>query len=387
MASLQTRSRNHLRDALGAVALLASMLVTLPLPASAQPARRCFPETGFCISGAIRTYWERNGGLQVFGYPITDQRMETVEGTWTGPVQWFERDRLEDHGTDRQGVLAGRLGARYLELQGRWWQPGNEPRGGSTGSCRYFEQTGYNVCNPAFRTYWEQNGGLERFGYPISDVFQEEIDGRTSTVQYFERRRMEYHPEHAGTPSEVLLGLLGRDLFAASATRLATYRSPDGAWSVQYPEALLHPEELGDGTVLFISRDRRVFAAIDSFVAMRDMYGATGEDLRARARDRLARIYRQPLKDETIMTQPDERWQAGIHFTSAGGATGAALYEQRGYGGGNHRVNGFLYAYPSTVQFLSSQILAVGQSFTVSEPSKQPSLPLSTPTFAPDDGR
>ena len=228
---------------------------------------------------------------------------------------------------------------------------------------------------------------MERFGYPISAVFQEEIDGHTSTVQYFERRRMEYHPEHAGTPSEVRLGLLGRDLFAASATRLATYRSPDGAWSVQYPEALLHPEELGDGTVLFISRDRRVFAAIDSFVAMRDMYGATGEDLRARARDRLARIYRQPLKDETIMTQPDERWQAGIHFTSASGATGAALYEQRGYAAGNHRVNGFLYAYPSTVQFLSSQILAVGQSFKVSEPSKQPSLPLSTPTFTPDDGR
>jgi hypothetical protein len=28
-------------------------------------------------------------------------------------------------------------------------------------------------------------------------------------VQYFERNRFEYHPENAGTPFEVLLGLLG----------------------------------------------------------------------------------------------------------------------------------------------------------------------------------
>jgi hypothetical protein len=30
-------------------------------------------------------------------------------------------------------------------------------------------------------------------------------------VQYFERNRFEWHPEYAGTPSEVLLGLLGVD--------------------------------------------------------------------------------------------------------------------------------------------------------------------------------
>jgi len=30
-------------------------------------------------------------------------------------------------------------------------------------------------------------------------------------VQYFERARFEYHPENAGTPYVVLLGLLGTD--------------------------------------------------------------------------------------------------------------------------------------------------------------------------------
>ena len=35
------------------------------------------------------------------------------------------------------------------------------------------------------------------FGYPISEEFTEvnQADGRTYTVQYFERNRFEWHPE------------------------------------------------------------------------------------------------------------------------------------------------------------------------------------------------
>ena len=47
-----------------------ALALLLPLPARAQMDERCFPETGYCISGSIRAYWERNGGLPVFGYPI-----------------------------------------------------------------------------------------------------------------------------------------------------------------------------------------------------------------------------------------------------------------------------------------------------------------------------
>ena len=57
-------------------------------------------------------YWERNGGLPIFGYPVSPQQIETVEGQ-TLPVQWFERDRLEDHGSEgRAGWAAGRARAR-----------------------------------------------------------------------------------------------------------------------------------------------------------------------------------------------------------------------------------------------------------------------------------
>jgi hypothetical protein len=181
-------------------------------PAAAAQRTRCFSETGFCVSGAILDYWERNGGLPVFGYPIGDAHVETVEGTWTGIVQWFERDRLEDHGGD--GVLAGRLGARWLELSGRPWET-FYPRQSPTRMCQFFEQTGFNLCEP-FLSYWRNNGGLARFGYPLTPTFDEVLDGRVYEVQYFERRRMEYHPEHAGTPYLVLLGLLGRDVLASS---------------------------------------------------------------------------------------------------------------------------------------------------------------------------
>ncbi len=110
------------RQVLILVVLLAGILALMPQSSAAQSNQRCFSETGYCISGAIRAYWERNGGLAVFGYPVTHQQIEDVEGTWQGPVQWFERDRLEDHSNQGIGVLAGRLGARYLELQDTPWQ-------------------------------------------------------------------------------------------------------------------------------------------------------------------------------------------------------------------------------------------------------------------------
>jgi hypothetical protein len=174
-------------------------------PAGAAPANeRCFKETGFCISGAIRSYWEQNGGLQVFGYPIRPVVIETNNDGWTGPTQWFERDRLEDHANERLGVLAGRLGAQYLELKGLRWEL--QPRQDRAApGCRYFAATGHTLCG-AFLDYWERNGGVERFGYPITEAREEHLIDFSGMVQYFERRRMEYHPELAGTPMRCCWG-------------------------------------------------------------------------------------------------------------------------------------------------------------------------------------
>ena len=192
------------------LALVALAALALPQLAGAQERTRCFQETGHCIKGAILDYWEGNGGLAVFGYPIGDEiPNEVVEGSWVGRTQWFERDRIEVHAN---GIMAGRMGVRLLELQGRsWWGfptfVGELPRG-----CVYFNETRHSLCEP-FRSYWNSNGGLARFGHPISEPLQEQNGGWSGTVQYFERRRMEHHLELRGTKYEVLLGLLGRDVY------------------------------------------------------------------------------------------------------------------------------------------------------------------------------
>ncbi len=86
------------------------------------------------------------------------------------------------------------------------------PAASAAGS-QFFPQTGHAVSGP-FMAYWQAHGGLPIFGYPISDA-QNEADpgsGKTALVQWFERARFELHPEFAGTPYEVELGLLGNQL-------------------------------------------------------------------------------------------------------------------------------------------------------------------------------
>lgn len=84
--------------------------------------------------------------------------------------------------------------------------PGSGPSNAASGD-RYFPETGFTV--PAiFAGYWDKHGGLPIFGYPITAAQME----NGYLTQYFERNRFEYHPEYAGTPSEVLLGLLGVDI-------------------------------------------------------------------------------------------------------------------------------------------------------------------------------
>lgn len=214
------------------LALLALLTFVLPLarppvPAQAQQREQCFEETGFCVRDPILTYWEVNGGLPIFGYPISPLQRETVEDRIL-LVQWFERDRLEIQldGT----VTAGRLGARLLELRGTPWQsfPPGDPT--PTNDCTYFPATQHRVCG-AFRAYWLANGSTVRFGLPITEPLAEVIEGQPYTVQYFERRRMEYHPELPNTP--VLLGLLGASVVTFDTPTCPADPAPELAYHMQ----------------------------------------------------------------------------------------------------------------------------------------------------------
>ncbi len=61
------------------------------------PGCRFFPETGHSLCPPFRAYWERGGGLAVFGYPISEPTPTQVEGGQTLAVQYFERSRFEQH--------------------------------------------------------------------------------------------------------------------------------------------------------------------------------------------------------------------------------------------------------------------------------------------------
>jgi EAL domain-containing protein (putative c-di-GMP-specific phosphodiesterase class I) len=107
-------------------------------------------------------------------------------------------------------VALGLLGverAQQLELV---WD-----RGSNTGQGRYFDGTGQEVTGD-FLDYWENHGGERVFGLPISPAADmiSPADGNTYRTQWFERARMEYHPE-LPEGSRVVLGLLGAEMQAS----------------------------------------------------------------------------------------------------------------------------------------------------------------------------
>jgi hypothetical protein len=187
-----------------------------------------FPETGHTISGEFKRYYQTHGlelgdravsareSLALFGYPVSEPYDEiNPEDGQRYQVQYFERARFELHPENQPPyrVLLGRLG--FISLISR--RSGVEPVIPNPDptpppGCPRFPETGYSTCAP-FATYWQRHGGLPVFGFPIVNARQEQnaTDGMTYNTQWFERERMEHHPENAGTPYDVLLGLLGSE--------------------------------------------------------------------------------------------------------------------------------------------------------------------------------
>lgn len=88
-----------------------------PAPAPPAPADEllCFPETGHCIGGGFRQFWLEQGGLPIFGYPLSEEFTDPDSGV---TVQWFERARFEHQvaiADNPWGVVLGRIGAESLE--------------------------------------------------------------------------------------------------------------------------------------------------------------------------------------------------------------------------------------------------------------------------------
>jgi uncharacterized protein YkwD len=162
------------------------------------PARsQYFAATGKTVGGDFLGIWEKYG-LERIGYPLSDERMENGR-----TVQYFERVRMEMH-PELAGrgypVLMTRLGVDFTGANFAKVSPFR-----SSTSRWYMAETGHSLAEP-FLSYWRNRGGVELYGFPISEPMQQ--DGLL--VQWFERARMEYHPNLAKFGQGVQLTHLGK---------------------------------------------------------------------------------------------------------------------------------------------------------------------------------
>jgi hypothetical protein len=170
------------------VVVLGSVIVVLSQTPSSDDCR-FFDLTGHYVCGEFLAFYDAQGGLEIFGYPLTEAFDDPKLGL---RVQYFQRARMEWHPGNSDpykvqlGLLVDELGYTYPVAT-----PEEIPAFPGA-SRQYFPETGY-VVSDAFLKYFREKGGLEIFGYPRSGMLYE--DGRY--VQYFQRARMEWQPEGA----------------------------------------------------------------------------------------------------------------------------------------------------------------------------------------------
>ena len=177
---------------LAILVITALLLVALQTSSMAQDAARQFPETGHWVSGKFLQEYQANPrSAWVYGLPISRAfQIDSPGSSQEVWYQYFEKARFEyrpNNPEDLQLTISP-LGAYLHDMA-----PAAEiiPTEIGLSSCQYFSQSGHQVCF-AFLSFFQQQGGISQFGYPVSEV--EIRDGRK--VQYFQKARFEWHPEN-----------------------------------------------------------------------------------------------------------------------------------------------------------------------------------------------
>ncbi|MEK7787704.1 MAG: hypothetical protein AAB658_20055, partial [Chloroflexota bacterium] len=146
----------HLQAWAIAVAGFVLLLAVAAVSAQSEDDPRYFAETGHTISGAFLKFFDEHGGLEVFGYPITEQFVD-ANGLL---VQYFQRGRFEWHSGNPEGfqvqlgLLGDELGYARPPLTASQIPAANNPR------CKYFSETKHSVCY-AFLDYFQERGGID----------------------------------------------------------------------------------------------------------------------------------------------------------------------------------------------------------------------------------
>ncbi|MDQ6693739.1 MAG: RlpA-like double-psi beta-barrel domain-containing protein [Chloroflexota bacterium] len=156
-----------------------------------------FQQTAHYVRDAFLNYWLMNGGAAIYGYPISE------ETSYNGQtIQYFERSRFEYNPNSTRPWHVDLTPVGTVLTEGRIFAPPDQTA--STSDRTYFEQTKHTL-GGSFGQFWKAGGGEPIFGYPIS----EELSENGTTVQYFERTRMELVRQ-----GRVQLARLGVDLLS-----------------------------------------------------------------------------------------------------------------------------------------------------------------------------
>ncbi len=126
---------------------------------------RHFEKTGFIVQGEFLFFFEKYGGVESLGYPIT-HKIEV--GGWQ--VQYFENGRLEAHPENEPAyrITVGWLGDLLHRRQPPI--PSINIPSKDISTQKYYPKTGHTISG-AFLDYFNSNGGTVRFGWPISEPF------------------------------------------------------------------------------------------------------------------------------------------------------------------------------------------------------------------------
>ncbi len=187
---LPTRSDgDHLIGAAQQLGLFGVIAATPP-SRDLESGMRYYYTTGKHVGFAFKEYFDAHGGVARFGYPVTNEFQRAGL-----TVQYFEKARFEYRphlaGTPA-AVTLGRLGDELLTLWDAHQPRAAEPSEELPPTVRYFPETGHYVAH-GFLAYFNANGGVERFGFPLTGEFHDPELGRT--VQYFQRQRLAWNAE------------------------------------------------------------------------------------------------------------------------------------------------------------------------------------------------
>lgn len=165
--------------------------------------------TGHTLRDPFLSFYTAHGGAAIFGNPLTE--VVAQDGI---AVQYFDFARFEWHNDHVVLASLGRTFAapRESEPALAWLAESSDPE-------RQFVAESGHTLGGAFGWFWQINGGVAVFGYPISEEFEQ--DGQVR--QFFERALFTYD----AVSNQVVRAPLGRWLLE---------QQPDAAaWTAPVP--------------------------------------------------------------------------------------------------------------------------------------------------------